>query len=97
METSLVPGLADSVRASAAREAAPRLRRRPAPVEPLPPVQVPCGPTLPRVVLRRQPLPQVIIGRAMPAVPRDLPAPGAGGAAVADAGDAQPIPAFLRA
>lgn len=97
MELSSVPGLAASVRASAAGEAAPRVRRRPAPVEPLPPVQVPCGPTLPRVVLRRQPLPHVVIGRAMPAVPRDLPAPGASGATAADAGDAHSIPAFLRA
>lgn len=96
MESSSVPGLAESVRASVG-EAAPRVRRRPAPVEPQPPVQVPCGPTLPRVVLRRQPPAHVVIGRAMPAVPRGLPAPDAAGAAAADAGDAHSIPAFLRA
>lgn len=90
MESSSVPGLAASVPASAGREAAPRVRRRPASVDPLPPVQVPCGPTLPRLVLRRQPPAHVVIGRAMPAVPRGLPVP-------AEASDAQSIPAFLRA
>lgn len=97
MESSLGAGLAGSVCASESREAAPRARRRPAPVEPLPPVQVPCGPTLPQLVLRRQPPAHVVIGRAMPAVPRGLPAPTASGAAAAEASDAQSIPAFLRA
>jgi hypothetical protein len=100
MESSSVPGSAGSVRAPAAGDAA---RMHPLNAQPprqaAPPLTAPglSGASPSRWAARRQPPTRVAIGRAMPAVPRNLPLPPVHEAAAQGSAAAPRIPAFLRA